>query len=154
VTFSPGEPPTREVHEHEIEWRVHGAGEIGPRDHRSTTSREEDDKSAPGRHFFLHPIRQVFPPHLVHGYPNKITRIYWISHKNESRPPSYVYEEVRSIENTHNPIEPIYLHYLSSCLRSRYNIALVVASQSQSSPLFGSTSSIGAFDGLPIPKQP
>jgi hypothetical protein len=92
--------------------------------------------------------------YLMHGYPNKLTRIYWISHRNESRPPPYVYEGVRSIENTHNPIEPIYLHYLSSCLRSRYSIALVVASQSQSSPLFGSTSSIGALDGLPIPKQP
>jgi hypothetical protein len=41
---------------------------------------------------------------------------------------------------THNQIKQIYLHYLSSCLRSRCSVALVVVPQSQSSPLFGSTS--------------
>jgi hypothetical protein len=68
--------------------------------------------------------------------------------------PPYKYKGYdRLITPEHNPIEPIYLHYLiyHSFLKSRSSVALVVVSTYQSSPLFDSTSSRGVLGGLSAP---
>jgi hypothetical protein len=44
------------------------------------------------------------------GYPNKLTGNYWNSSKNESRLHPYIYEGY-DLLRTHNPMEPIYIHY-------------------------------------------
>jgi hypothetical protein len=50
---------------------------------------------------------------------------YWDPPRNGPALFPYKYEGLRPIENTHDPIEPIYLYYLSSCFRSRCNLFIL-----------------------------